>query len=773
MAAQAVVGIRERVLAAGVRIRRVKRIDRFATVFITLGGIFIIVCVSFIFLFIFGQALPLFRPAQGRSLGVVTLRGAEVNSAPLFKAGGRSGPPPPPIALPAGGRAGATPGPPLVLGIDEYQKYLYQLVPDGRFLFYRLSDGALTKEVPIGGGGLSLTSAARSVLYDSVAAGTSDGRVALHEVRYLPRYENQQLVDLEIEIRDHGVVKMDPAGRPVRDVSYNEREGWTAAAALVGDNEILLYRRNPDEGFEKHEALRTQDGERVTKVRLGRTDSLVAGTESGRLYYWEISPEVRLTNVVSVSDAPITALEYSLGSVSVLVGDAAGQVSAWFRVRVKDDDVDLALVRAHQFPGQGAAITAIGPSPRDKSFVTAAADGSLVLRHLTSERTVLSFPATGAGAEGVLMAPKSDALLVRRADGQLARYQISSPHPEVSWRALFGKVWYEGYSQPQYVWQSTGATDDFESKFSLVPLIFGTIKGTAYALLFAVPIAIMAALYTSQFAHPTIRQRVKPVVETMAALPSVVVGFIAGLWLASRVEREVVPVLLMLALLPAFGTAGILFWDRLPSGLRRRLRPGMELAVIVPLAFLGCWVAILLGGPVEAALFGGDFKSWLNSALGLVYDQRNSLVVGLAMGFAVIPIIFTISEDSFSSVPSHLTAASLALGASRWQTALRVVLPTASPGIFSAVMVGFGRAVGETMIVLMATGNTPVLDWSIFNGMRTLSANIAVEIPEAPYGGTLYRVLFLAGGVLFLMTFMVNTLAEVVRQRLRERYRAL
>jgi len=148
-------------------------------------------------------------------------------------------------------------------------------------------------------------------------------------------------------------------------------------------------------------------------------------------------------------------------------------------------------------------------------------------------------------------------------------------------------------------------------------------------------------------------------------------------------------------------------------------------------------------------------------------------VVGIAMGFAVIPIIFTISEDAFSSVPSHLTAASLALGASRWQTATRVVLPTASPGIFSAVMIGFGRAVGETMIVLMATGNTPVLDWSIFDGMRTLSANIAVEIPEAPHGGTLYRVLFLAAGILFLMTFLVNTIAEVIRQRLRERYRAI
>ncbi|HEX6736950.1 MAG TPA: ABC transporter permease subunit, partial [Vicinamibacteria bacterium] len=515
------------------------------------------------------------------------------------------------------------------------------------------------------------------------------------------------------------------------------------------------------------------EGERVTHVRVGRTGTMVAGTESGRLYFWELLPEPRLANVVTVSSSAITALEYSLGGISVLVGDAAGQVSAWFRVRVKEDDTDLALVRAHSFPGQGQAVTAIAPSPRDKSFVSAAADGSLVLRHMTSERSLLSFPATGSRVEAALITPKMDGVLVRGSDDQLRRYAIGNPHPEVSWRALFGKVWYEGYPQPEYVWQSTGATDDFESKFSLVPLIFGTIKGTAYALLFAVPIAIMGALYTSQFAHPNIRQRVKPVVEIMAALPSVVVGFIAGLWLASRVEKQVVPVLLMLAFLPAFGTAGILLWDRLPVGLRRRLKPGMELFLIVPLAALGCWAATLVGPSVETALFGGDFKSWLNTALGLVYDQRNSLVVGLAMGFAVIPIIFTISEDAFSSVPSHLTAASLALGASRWQTAVRVVLPTASPGIFSAVMIGFGRAVGETMIVLMATGNTPVLDWSVFNGMRTLSANIAVEIPEAPYGGTLYRVLFLAGGVLFMMTFLVNTLAELVRQRLRERYRAI
>jgi phosphate transport system permease protein len=168
-----------------------------------------------------------------------------------------------------------------------------------------------------------------------------------------------------------------------------------------------------------------------------------------------------------------------------------------------------------------------------------------------------------------------------------------------------------------------------------------------------------------------------------------------------------------------------------------------------------------------------DFRLWWPRVIGFSFEQRNSLVVGFMMGFAVIPIIFTITEDSLSSVPPALKSGSLALGASRWQTAIRIILPTASAGLFSAVMIGLGRAVGETMIVLMATGHTPVMDFNIFSGMRSLSANIAVELPEAPQFGTLYRTLFLGAMVLFLMTFLVNTVAEIVRQRLRERFRTV
>jgi phosphate transport system permease protein len=177
-----------------------------------------------------------------------------------------------------------------------------------------------------------------------------------------------------------------------------------------------------------------------------------------------------------------------------------------------------------------------------------------------------------------------------------------------------------------------------------------------------------------------------------------------------------------------------------------------------------------LGEPLEARLFGGDLRQWLFDQHGITYDQRNCIVVGIALGFAIIPVIFTISEDAMSAVPRSLTSAALALGASRWQSALHVVLPAASPGIFAAIMLGLGRAIGETMIVLMATGNTPILDFSPFNGMRTMSASIAVEIPEAPHAGTLYRVLFLTGLILFAFTFLLNSAADLVSRRLRKRY---
>ena len=213
-------------------------------------------------------------------------------------------------------------------------------------------------------------------------------------------------------------------------------------------------------------------------------------------------------------------------------------------------------------------------------------------------------------------------------------------------------------------------------------------------------------------------------------------------------------------------------WTRLPTSLRERIPDGWEAAILVPVVILVGVVSMMLSPIVEAWLFASNMPQWLNDH-GIGFDQRNSLVVGMVMGFAVIPTIFSITEDAIFGVPKHLTIGSLALGATPWQTLTRVVILTASPGIFSAVMIGLGRAVGETMIVLMATGNTPIMDFNIFEGFRALSANIAVEMPEAEVASSHYRVLFLAALVLFMATFVFNTVAEVVRQRLRNKYSSL
>jgi phosphate transport system permease protein len=270
---------------------------------------------------------------------------------------------------------------------------------------------------------------------------------------------------------------------------------------------------------------------------------------------------------------------------------------------------------------------------------------------------------------------------------------------------------------------------------------------------------------------PKLKGRVKPVVEIMAAIPSVVIGFLAGLWLAPLIDKSVLTIFFSIILVPLMLLITIFFWKRIRNAsLLQRVTRGHEFVAMIPVVVLGIYAAFLLSGIAELNLFAGDFKQWLYSTLGVRYDQRNSIIIGIALGFAVIPIIFTIAEDAISNVPRNLTAASLALGASRWQTAWRVVLPSALPGVFSAIMIGFGRAIGETMIVLMATGNTPIMSWSLFNGLRSLSANIAVEIPEAPLNSSLYRTLFLSAVLLFIFTFIINTVAEALRQRFRKKY---
>ena len=373
------------------------------------------------------------------------------------------------------------------------------------------------------------------------------------------------------------------------------------------------------------------------------------------------------------------------------------------------------------------------------------------------------------------MSSRADAVLGLDAAGELRAWRIRCPHPEISMQTLFGKVHYEGYDEPDYVWQSGGG-EDYEPKMSLTPLLFGTLKATIYAMFLAVPLSLAAAAYVSHFASPALKQWIKPTVEIMAALPSVVIGFIIALWLAPIVQSRLASLLAALLVLPAVLLLFLFGWQAVRKRLWvRRIAHGREFLILAPVLLRASARPAWIGPAVERLLPEASLTQCLTQNLHLRFDQRNSIIIAIGLGFAVIPIIFSLAEDSLSNIPHSMTAASMALGASRWQTLWRVVVPSASPGIFAAVMIGFGRAVGETMIVLMATGNTPLMDWTPLDGMRTLSANIAVEIPEAPVPdvgvpGTLYRVLFLCAVLLFVVTFILNTVAELVRQRLRKRY---
>jgi phosphate transport system permease protein len=505
-----------------------------------------------------------------------------------------------------------------------------------------------------------------------------------------------------------------------------------------------------------------------------RGETLSIGTAGGNLYHYNVREGVQpsLTETIPVTHpgASVTALSYLIGDRSLAIGSSTGDVSVWMPVREGQESLITRIRQIHRFDAHPSPVTGISPSLRDKGFITGDTQGNLFVHYSTSAQTVLKLSGNQQAIQTLTFSPKADGAVALTDRGELLTYAIHNPHPETTIATLFKSVWYEGYEAPGHVWQSSSGADDFEAKFGLIPLIFGTLKGTLYAMLVAVPLALLGAIYTSMFMHPDLRAKIKPTIEIMAALPTVILGFLAGLWLAPVLERFFPAMFAMTVAVPVSVVVTSILWQYLPAAITRRFRPGMESFVLIPVIIGAVWICLGLNQPIESFLFGSDYKAWFATHWGLRYDQRNALLVGFAMGFAIIPIIFSISEESLSNVPRNLIAGSLALGATRWQTLVKLVLVSASPGIFSALMIGFGRAIGETMIVLMATGNTPIMDWSLFNGFRTLSANIAVEIPEAPHGGTLYRILFLAAVLLFIFTFLINTVAEIIRQRLRTKY---
>lgn len=347
----------------------------------------------------------------------------------------------------------------------------------------------------------------------------------------------------------------------------------------------------------------------------------------------------------------------------------------------------------------------------------------------------------------------------------IEQWQIENASSIVSFESLWSKVWYHGYEEPDTIWQSTTSADNAQAKYSLVPLVIGSLKAALFALMVAIPLALGAAIYTAYFVPDSLRNWLKPGIEMLEAVPSVVIGFIAAIWLIPVVEDRLLAIVLFLWGLPVGLIISAFLQKPISRWLSLKWQSGWELIMAIPLVLLVAWLAFLLGADLQDWLWP---QGWF--AENQTYSSKNALVVALALGVAIVPSIYSLAEDAIYEVPTHLRQASFALGATRAQTLRYVVLVAAYPGIFSSVMLGLSRAFGETMIVLMVTGNTPVADWDPFSGLRALTANIAIELPEAEVNSIHYRILFFTALLLFAFTFVINTLAELIRGRLRRHY---
>lgn len=845
--------------------------DRIARAVITIGGIGTIIVVLLVVLVLLGNVLPLFQKSslnEGRSFGL-----ADVEPAAD-------------VGL-------------LAFGMDEYSELIWLVRPDQSLDVFCLSNGVhLQRILPADSPSSNPVRATVAKVDDqqtSVLLGLQDGTVRIVLLTIDVSFASKSTLEPELvaslesssepfvlqdqtiyrstseglirKVRFQSAQYMDPISvhrdavdnldwifKSEGSLMVSSQNGAWASSAR-GELAMGRYERQlggiGGKGKQKFEIWRSPGSGSIDGLMMSSLgDSFQSIDPSGRVSRWSPDQNQSLSLAESYKSltaqlSSLSANEPLLGRSTWMLGSQSGEIEA---VSLTTTDSGRELRTIHRVACSNAAIRAIASSPTQRLVAVADKVGGLKVVHVTSERLIAQLDSQEFEPDEQLRFSKSGRELVVCSSKGVRRIQLDSEFPEASVASFFQPLWYEGYPAPGYIWQSSTGSAQGEPKFSLVPLIFGTLKATFYSMLIAGPIAILAAIFGSEFLSRSWRGRFKPLIELMASVPSVVLGFIGAMVLAPIMRDSLFWILLSVAMTIFLFLLAAHFWMLIPVSrsipLRHYRLPLMFL--IPPLAIgLAAWIS----GTLERWIFGTTVQQWLSqpqlsswpgwfllmilpSVMGVVwlfsgpmvpwldwlskqvglhgkvqwqlvlfllaslavvclsgataavwtalefdsrkgllgaYQERNALLVGGIMGFAIIPLIYTLADDALQSVPQHLRSASLGCGATVWQTTIRVVVPTAMSGLFSALMIGFGRAIGETMVVLMAAGNTPLMDWNPFNGYRTLSATLATELPEAARGSTHYHTLFLAALLLFLFTLVANTLAEWVRMRFRKK----
>lgn len=854
--------------------------DRVARAVITIGGIGTIIVVLLVVLVLLGNVLPLFRGSRVELSSTVAL------STNLLQSNAQdSSQDPSSTAV-------------LAFGSDEYSELVWLVRPDQSLDVYSLGEGKHLQHIaPPGASQQNASQRATVAKMDdsngSVLLGLQDGSVrpilfsvdigfasrseldselaeTIDKSDGLPVLQEETVYRATSEglirkVRFAGAEYLEPIpthDKPIEKIDWvfkadgslmASSQNGTWASTSADELAVGQYQRQSG-GLGKPkqsvEIFRSKISASIAGLMIsGLGDSIQCIDRQGVVSRWvpEAQTLKQIENYQTLTGqlSSLSAIEPLLGRSTMILGNQGGQVEA---VSLTTSDAGRELRSIHRIACSDAAIRSISASPTQRLIAVADKMGSLKVIHVTSERTVAQIDSLDLAENDQLRFSKSGRELLICSSDSVRRLTVDCEYPEASLASFFRPLWYEGYHEPNYVWQSSTGSNEGEAKFSLIPLVFGTLKATFYSMLIAAPIAILAAIFGSEFLSNSWRVRFKPLIELMASVPSVVLGFIGAMVLAPIMRDSLFWILLSVALTLFLFLLAAHLWMLIPTQrsipLRKFRLPLMF--TIPPLAlYLSGWIA----APLESWIFGSTMQTWLSdpqmsswpgwfllmilpsilvslwllsgplastldwlskrtglqgsgawqlilfigacalvlslsgltaslwsglnfdSRRGLLgtYQERNALLVGSILGFAIIPLIYTLADDALQSVPQHLRSASLGCGATVWQTTIRVVVPTAMSGLFSALMIGFGRAIGETMVVLMAAGNTPLIDWNPFNGYRTLSATLATELPEAARGSTHYHTLFLAALLLFLFTLVANTLAEWVRMKFRKR----
>ena len=624
----------------------VKLADQLARRSIVIGGIGTIAAVLSVCVFLFWVAWPLFLPAK--VAGQKVLAQVQFADAPAH------------------------------LAVDEFRTMAWTMSRHGTVRVLRLDTGELLSEHQLGEP-TPLTSWAIWDPEGAVALGYADGTVRIGSIRFDSHFLPESELPPEAQTDSTTPINFDGG------LLEHAAEGqWRAskltidlgeASAAVSSSPIVLLDHIAGPRGSTVASMSAEGTLRITSVRLRRNlgtgkieprvathdveyespasgpprylllsglgDQLFLAWEGGELLRFDARQlnRVRVAESLDLVPEPgrkLTALAPLLGRGTLISGDSAGRLRAWFKANTPGaETVDGAMfVAAHELPSRNSAVTALAMSSRTRLVAAGHADGYVELVHVTSERRLVELRTESASSvAAVAIAPKDDELAALTRSG-LSTWAIDVRHPEATLATLLLPVWYEGYPEPAHVWQSSSGTDDFEPKIGLVPLIFGTLKATFYSLLFGVPIALLAAVYASEFLTKRVRGKIKPTIELMAGLPSVVLGFLAALVLAPFVERWLPVVLTSFGTVPFVLLLGAFLWQLLPERIALRLVSWRFLFLLATLP-LGVLVAIWLAPAVEQALFDGDTQLWLDD------HQRGAAIGGWMILFLPLSAIFT------------------------------------------------------------------------------------------------------------------------------------